>query len=94
MKKNIHPNYEKTIIECACGNKWESKSTVKSIKVELCSSCHPFFTGKQKLIDTAGRVDKFKARLDAASKARDQITAKKEKEALRAQKKAEKLENQ
>lgn len=69
MKKDIHPKYEKVTIECACGNKLETRSTVfPSIKVELCSACHPFFTGKQKFVDTAGRVDKFKARQEAAQK--------------------------
>jgi large subunit ribosomal protein L31 len=60
MKKNIHPKYEPTTVTCACGNVLEIRSTVKDIKVEICSSCHPFFTGKQKLVDTAGRVERFK----------------------------------
>lgn len=69
MKADIHPKYEKATIECACGNKIETRSTVfPSMKVELCSACHPFYTGKQKFIDTAGRVDKFKARIEAAKK--------------------------
>jgi large subunit ribosomal protein L31 len=62
MKEGIHPKYEKTIIKCACGNEIETKSTEKNISVEICASCHPFFTGKQKLIDTAGRIDRFKKR--------------------------------
>ena len=60
MKKDIHPKYEPTTATCACGNVLEIRSTVKDIKVEICSSCHPFFTGKQKLVDTAGRVERFK----------------------------------
>jgi len=60
MKKGIHPEYYKTTVTCACGNVFETGSTKKDIRVEICSSCHPFFTGKQKLIDTGGRVDKFK----------------------------------
>jgi large subunit ribosomal protein L31 len=60
MKKNIHPKYNPTTVTCACGNVLEIRSTVKDIKVEICSSCHPFFTGKQKLVDTAGRVERFK----------------------------------
>ena len=60
MKKNIHPKYESTTVTCACGNVMEIRSTVKDIKVEICSNCHPFFTGKQKLVDTAGRVERFK----------------------------------
>ena len=59
MKPNIHPKYEMTTVSCACGNTFETRSTTKEIKVEICSQCHPFYTGKQKLIDTAGRVDKF-----------------------------------
>jgi len=60
MKKGIHPKYEKTTVTCACGNVFETGSTVKDIKVEICSNCHPFFTGKQKLVDSAGRVERFK----------------------------------
>ncbi|MGB6370208.1 50S ribosomal protein L31 [Candidatus Woesearchaeota archaeon B3_Woes] len=59
MKKDIHPKYEKSIISCACGNSFETGSTKKNMKVEICSVCHPFFTGKQKMIDTAGRVERF-----------------------------------
>lgn len=59
MKAKIHPKYHKTTVSCACGNVIETRSTVKDIKVEICSACHPFFTGKQKLIDTAGRVEKY-----------------------------------
>ncbi|MBQ7835094.1 MAG: 50S ribosomal protein L31 [Ruminiclostridium sp.] len=60
MKKDIHPNYEATTIRCACGEVIETRSTKKDIKVEICSKCHPFFTGKQKLVDSGGRVDRFK----------------------------------
>ena len=59
MKSGIHPNYEATNIVCACGNVIETRSTKKDIKVEICSKCHPFFTGKQKLVDSGGRVSKF-----------------------------------
>ena len=62
MKENIHPKYEKTTITCACGNVIETGSTKKDIRVEICLKCHPFFTGKQKLVDTGGRVDRFKKR--------------------------------
>ncbi len=62
MKKGIHPKYELTTITCACGNVIETRSTARDIKVEICSKCHPFFTGKQKLVDTAGRVERFKKR--------------------------------
>lgn len=59
MKKDIHPKYGKSTISCACGNSFETGSTKKNMKVEICSICHPFFTGKQKMIDTAGRVERF-----------------------------------
>ena len=59
MKKGIHPKYGKAIISCACGSSFETGSTKKNMKVEICSACHPFFTGKQKIIDTAGRVERF-----------------------------------
>lgn len=60
MKQDIHPKYDKCMVTCACGETFESGSTRKELRVEICSKCHPFFTGKQKFIDTSGRVDKFK----------------------------------
>jgi large subunit ribosomal protein L31 len=60
MKDNAHPKYELTTITCACGSVIETRSTVKDIHVEICSACHPFFTGKQKLVDTAGRIERFR----------------------------------
>jgi len=60
MKKDIHPKYDATTITCACGNVIETRSTAQDMNVEICSACHPFFTGKQKLVDTAGRVERFK----------------------------------
>ncbi len=62
MKKGIHPKYEETTITCVCGNTIKTRSTVKMIDTEICSNCHPFFTGKQKLVDTAGRVERFRKR--------------------------------
>ncbi|MDR1932499.1 MAG: 50S ribosomal protein L31 [Spirochaetales bacterium] len=62
MKADIHPNYKPSKITCACGNVIETRSTAGDLSVEICSQCHPFFTGKQKLVDTAGRVDRFKRR--------------------------------
>ena len=62
MKENIHPQYEKATIKCACGNVIETRTTKGDLNVEICSKCHPFFTGKQKLVDTSGRVDLFKKR--------------------------------
>ena len=60
MKKEIHPEYHKTIVHCACGNEFETGSTQKEIRVEICSKCHPFFTGKQKLVDSAGKIERFR----------------------------------
>ena len=64
MKENLHPKYEATTIRCACGNVIETRSTSQDIRVEICSKCHPFYTGKQKLVDTGGRVDRFKKRFN------------------------------
>ena len=64
MKKDLHPDYELTKITCACGNVIETRSTVKDINIEICSACHPFFTGKQKLVDTAGRIERFNKRFN------------------------------
>ena len=69
MKKDTHPEYfANAKAECACGAKFKVGSTMEEIKVEICSACHPFYTGNEKLIDTAGRVEKFKARMKAAKK--------------------------
>ncbi len=62
MKEGIHPKYEETKIHCVCGNVIETRSTKKDISVEICSSCHPFYTGTQKLVDTAGKIEKFNKR--------------------------------
>jgi len=79
MKQNIHPKYNKNIVAtCACGATFAVGSTRDEIKVEICSACHPFFTGKQKLVDTAGRVDKFKARMEASAKMKAEAKAKAE----------------
>ena len=59
MKKGIHPKYEDATVTCGCGNTFQTRSTKKEIKVEVCSKCHPFYTGQQKFIDTAGRVEEF-----------------------------------
>ena len=60
MKKGIHPAYREATVSCACGAKFKTRSTVGDIKVDICSSCHPFFTGTQKIVDTEGRVERFK----------------------------------
>src|SRR3990167_10992646 len=68
MKKDIHPEYKKTLVHCnGCNTEFETHSTVDKITVEICSQCHPFYTGKQKLVDVAGRVDRFKAKQAAAA---------------------------
>lgn len=59
MKPDIHPKYQQVTVHCACGETWTTGSTRKELRVELCSKCHPFFTGRQKLVDTAGRIDRF-----------------------------------
>ena len=60
MKEGIHPEYKETTVKCACGAEYKTRSTKENIRVDICSKCHPFFTGKQKLVDTGGRVDRFK----------------------------------
>ena len=65
MKEGIHPSYKETTITCVCGNVIETRSTKKDIKIEICSNCHPFITGKQKILDTAGRVEKFNKKYEA-----------------------------
>lgn len=75
MKQKIHPKYfEKTVVTCACGNTFTTGSTVESISVEICSNCHPFYTGKQKIIDTQGRVDRFKKMLEKKSAISEKVT--------------------
>ncbi len=81
MKDKIHPKYDICEVVCACGNTFLTRSTKDSIKVEICSNCHPFYTGKHKIIDTEGRVEKFKKKyssveLDAASKAKSKAKVK------------------
>lgn len=65
MKQGIHPEYKETTITCVCGNVIVTRSTKKDIKTEICSNCHPFMTGKQRLVDTAGRVERFKKKYEA-----------------------------
>jgi large subunit ribosomal protein L31 len=92
MKKDIHPKYYNEVkVTCACGREFITGSTLPEIKTELCSACHPFYTGKQKLVDTARRVEKFEARLKAKAEAAKTRRGKKAKRAARAEakKKAE-----
>ena len=67
MKANIHPAYVESKVLCACGNSWATRSTNNELHVDICQACHPFFTGKQKLIDTAGRVERFRQKYGKAS---------------------------
>jgi len=69
MKAGIHPEYRKTIVTCICGSVFETRSTSGDLKLEICSSCHPFFTGKQKLVDTAGRVERYRKKYARPSQA-------------------------
>ena len=72
MKSNVHPNYQDCTVHCGCGETFQTRATVKELRIEICSTCHPFYTGKQKFVDSAGRVDKFFKRYGnkkAASKA-------------------------
>jgi large subunit ribosomal protein L31 len=64
MKENIHPQYNKVMASCACGESFETGSTKKEIRVEICSKCHPFYTGKQRIVDSGGQVEKFRKRLE------------------------------
>lgn len=82
MKPNIHPTYYVTAkVSCACGNEFVAGSTQEALHTEVCSNCHPFYTGKQKLLDTAGRVDKFKKRSELAAKLKSEVKPKKERKA-------------
>jgi large subunit ribosomal protein L31 len=67
MKEGIHPNYVETAVTCSCGNTFKTRSTKKELKVDICSACHPFFTGKLKYIDTAGRIEKFQNKFAAGN---------------------------
>jgi len=67
MKEKIHPEYHEVQVSCACGNSFKTRSTKPELKVEICSACHPFFTGKQKLVDSAGRVERFQKRYHKTS---------------------------
>ena len=79
MKDKIHPKYEETEIRCACGNTFKTRSTRQNIMVGICNACHPFYTGSQKLVDTAGRVDKFQQRMAKTLAAQAELDSKKKK---------------
>jgi large subunit ribosomal protein L31 len=67
MKPKIHPNYAEAIVHCACGNRWDTRATKADLHVDICSACHPFFTGQQRIVDTAGRVERFTKRLEKSA---------------------------
>jgi large subunit ribosomal protein L31 len=67
MKQDIHPNYQTATVHCVCGSTFQTRTTTGDISVEICSSCHPYYTGKQKLVDTAGRVERFRQRYAAGA---------------------------
>lgn len=93
MKKDIHPKYHtKVKARCACGNKFETGSTKESLYVEICSACHPFYTGKQKLVDTARRVEKFEEKMAKKTKQGAERKGKKAKRAAQKKKKSENVE--
>lgn len=79
MKKDIHPPFQKAIVHCACGNEFETFSTVKEINVEICSQCHPFFTGQQKIVDSTGRVERFRRKYEKSMNQVGRQKAKKDK---------------
>lgn len=92
MKKDIHPEYHKCKVICACGNTFETGSTEAELKVDICSACHPFYTGKQKLVDTARRVEKFEEKMAKQKKVATGVKGKRVKNAERRAKKAKDLE--
>ena len=90
MKPNIHPEYKEVTVHCACGASWQTRSTSKELHLDICSQCHPFFTGRQKLIDTEGRVDRFTKKFGAQTVEQRKTAAKaaKDTKAKTAKKKA------
>ena len=81
MKPNIHPEYKEITVHCACGASWQTRSTSKELHLDICSNCHPFFTGRQKLIDTEGRVDRFTKKFGAQTVEKRKVAAKAVKDA-------------
>ena len=70
MKDKIHPNYVESTVICACGNTWQTRSTKPAVHLDICSRCHPYFTGEQRIVDTAGRVERFRRRYEKAGQRR------------------------
>ena len=86
MKKDIHPKYNKCAVKCVCGNAFETRSVLPEINIEVCNACHPVYTGRQKIVDSTGRVDRFKKMVGQKKK---NVVSKKDKRALKSKKKAE-----
>lgn len=84
MKKNIHPKNNNITVSCACGNSFATVSTTTELRVDVCANCHPFFTGTQRFVDTTGRVERFKAKLEVSKKAAE-VEAKKNQKPVKAQ---------
>lgn len=92
MKKDIHPKYHNdAVIKCACGNIIKIGSTKKEVEVEICGACHPFFTGKEKIIDSAGRVEKFRARVESSKKEQEKIKKTKKSQPVAKKEKVKKI---
>lgn len=92
MKKDVHPKYySEAKATCACGNAFVTGSTLPELKVEICSACHPFYTGKQKLVDSARRVEKYKAKVEAKSKTKPKHASKKAKRVAKTKAKAARI---
>jgi len=87
MKKDIHPNYQECTVKCVCGSSFVTKSILKEINIEVCGACHPVYTGKQKVVDSTGRVDRFKKLLE---KKQEEVVSKKDKKAKKSQAKKDK----
>ena len=95
MKKDIHPKYnENAKVKCSCGAEFEVGSTVPEIKVEICSSCHPLYTGNKKLVDTAGRVDRFQSRLKKSEELKKQAEERKAKQPKKTEAKTKETKNE
>jgi large subunit ribosomal protein L31 len=84
MKTDTHPDYQLTTVHCSCGNTFETRSTRQDLRVEICSNCHPFYTGKQKLVDTGGRVERFQRRYAAQREQQEAVTARRSPEGAEA----------
>ncbi len=77
MKAKIHPDYGPATVHCACGNSWQTRATKPDLHVDICSNCHPFFTGQQRIVDTAGRVERFTKRMEKSAAAKAKAAGKK-----------------